>query len=89
MNGLVGSEYYSSIARKQASVSLTCMGSGFGNANMIRPNGDFSSLGLAELFNVSLVGMASNTSSVQNFARSFSIPMASVLSMALALIAFI
>jgi hypothetical protein len=63
------------------------MGSGFGNANMSRPNGDFSSLGLAELFNKSLVGSASNTSSVQNFARPFNIPMASILSMAFALIA--
>ena len=65
------------------------MGSGFGNATMMRPEGDFSNHGLAEMFEKSLDGLALNTSSVRNFARPSNIPMVSILPMAVAFVALI
>jgi len=65
------------------------MGSGFGNATMIRPEGNFSSHGLAEMFNKSLVGLAANISSIENFATPSNTLMASILPMAVAFVALV
>ena len=90
MSGLVESEYSSAIDPndKRVSLSLTCMGSGFGNATMMRPDANFSSHELAKMFEKSLIGLASNTSSVGNFVRPSNILMASILHMAVAFVAF-
>ena len=70
-------------------LSLTRVGSGFGNATMMRPKDGFSSHGLAEMFDKSLVRLALKTSSVGSFVRPSNIPMASILHMAFALIALV